>query len=258
MPLGYWDKQGMDADRIAKNTPKEDIKWSNQLGWTYRVQIVSDTRGRRLSQQALFSLANSKKRRGAPKALPQPAAAQPRPAATEKDSSSDSSDSSGDSSNKSSSNSDGAGGGRRAPEAPEEPVETPAQKKARLTTERAQAKAAAAKAKAAAKAAEKAAQAIKNKATKLRTRLVTALNSLRSAVSNPLILEIPPAITTPVRDFLATFERLIAVADEAVAGQHVAWPSVLDTAPFTDARKSEQLLLGILKGVAKSKGVANQ
>ena len=134
-----------------------------------------------------------------------------------------------------------------------EPVETPAEKMQRVIRERAAAKAAAKAKAAASRAAAKAVAANKKKAASLKTRMANMAKALRAATATPLILEVPRAIADAALGFISEMDRGVMVADAVISGDAEEWPSVLDSVPFTDAKKTEQVLVAMLKGISKMK-----
>ena len=257
MPLSFWGNQGLDVQRIESNTAKEDIEWNDQLGWCYRLRIRSQYKRRTFSQKEIFTLAQSKRRRpalqnGAAGASGNGAAASsgggaaaPPPLVTDKDDSSNSSDSSSGSS----SDSD------EAPAPPPPAPETAQETKMRLAAAKAAAKAEAKAASAKAKAAAKVSNAIKKKADTLRSKVITALKNLRAAISSPLILDVPAAIIEPVRAQIGSLESTMLLTDEILAGVVEQWPAELDNPGLAEARRSEQLVLSVIKSIAKIKGI---
>ena len=251
LSLGMWEKQGADTRLIEQNTPPCDVRWNNQLGWTYRVIIESETKKRRLTQIEAMDMAGRKRRRGQTKAIKD---------SVKKTKKSSSSGSSSDSSSDSSSS-----GGGQGPQEAQEPQEaqvvqeSEAERKAREKKEAAEAKAAAskaaAKATALAKAHAKAQNQTRAKAEKIKPKVTATLNGLRAAVGHHLIFEIPESISAPVRQLILVFERLLAALDGVLQENAEEWPSCLDGIPFADAKKAEQLLLAMIKGLAAAKGI---
>ena len=210
MPLSYWANMGLDANRIKEHTKPEDVQWSDQLGWTYRVIIKGSKRTVKKSQREVMTIVNARKRRGVAIEGPQPKATcvgEPTHVSgkpTRKPPSSSSSDSSSpdeDSANESEPEAQGVE--LSTPPVSGEPTLTRAAKAKAKAYAKAAAKAAAAKAKAQAKAAT----ALKNRATALRRRLLLALNGLRSAISHPLMLEVPASMSEKAKSYLRAFER---------------------------------------------------
>ena len=64
MPLSYWANMGLDANRIKEHTKPEDVQWSDQLGWTYRVIIKGSKRTIKKSQREVMTIVSARKRRG--------------------------------------------------------------------------------------------------------------------------------------------------------------------------------------------------
>ena len=242
MPLSMWEKQGADTKLIEANTMPCDIRWNNQLGWTYRVCIESEQQKRRLTQVEAMQLAGSKKRRNLKK--------------QKKSSSSDSTtSSSSDSSEKTEQEQEqGQEQGQG-----QEQQESVAERKAREKREQAEARAAAAKAKAKAKAAAKASakvqKAVATKAQKIRPKVLSTLNALRATIAHHLIFDVPEAVSGPCRHLIQVFERLLSTLDGVIRDHVNEWPSCLGDIPFSDAKKAEQLLLAMIKGVAAAKGI---
>ena len=259
LPLGMWEQQGADTDLIQRNTEPRDVRWNNQLGWTYRVVIESESKRRKVSQIEAVRMAESKKRRTLKKAIEGPKEGDKE---EKKDKKKRKKGSSSDSSSDSSSSSDDSKEDKPEAEAEvekeqedAEPVETPAERQARFRRERIEARQAAAKAKAKAKAAAKELKATQAKALKLRPKIVSALNALRAAVGHHLIFECPEPVVKPARQLITTFERLLETVELMIQQQDSSWPSCLDSIPFADARKTEQLLLAMIRGIAAARGI---
>ena len=125
-----------------------------------------------------------------------------------------------------------------------EPTPTRANAAAAKAKAKAEAKAAAKAAAAKAKAHAKAASALKNRAAALRRRLVTALNGLRSAISHPLILEVPASMSEKVKSYLHAFERMISNCDLVIAGAADELDEALNEVPWKEVKAAEKLLFG--------------
>ena len=248
MPLSYWEKMGLDPKRIIDNTQPEDVEWSDQLGWTYRVIIKGQKKTVKKSQREMLSIVNARKRRSSalPIGAPQPKAVcvgeptQVSGKPTQKPPSS--------SSDGSSSSDDDASSGESQQEAeevtlPVPEVPTRAAAKAAVAKAKAQAKAAAAKAKAQAKATEQG----KKKAATLRRKLVAALNGLRNAVSHPLILEVPAKVSDKVQSFLVAFERMVNSCDLVIAGATMELDAALDQVPWKEVKAAENCCSAFLR-----------
>ena len=248
LPLEAWAVKGFDTERIKSNTPSKDVKWSAQLGWVYRVVIDSESHTRRKTQTEVLTLVNQKRRgTGAQGESPTPHAkrkAAPAAIADRQPSSTTSSSSDDDSSSSTSSSA-----------SPARPAETPTRQVLREEQERARAKA---QAKASAKAAAAQAKgelALKTRATRLRAKLVGALNGLRAVVQHPLIPDVPANISESVRAYLHAFERMVNECDLIASGAASAWAECLNEVPWKEAKTAEKLLLSMLRSVSKAKSL---
>ena len=240
MPLSFWANQGLDEDRIKNNTHGDDVCWSDQMGWCYRVRVKTQYKRRKFSSTEVFTLAAGKRRRQAAIADDSAAPAAPKPIKDREE------DSSSSSSSSSSSDSDDAQA--------QPPPETPEQKKLRIAAAKAQAKADAKAAVAKAKAAAKVASILKKRAAGLRTRVINVLKGLRTAVSSPLILDVPASIIEPTRAQIRLLEEAALTLDEVMAGALSEWPSHLDKLDLASAKRAEQLILSVTKSIARAKG----
>ena len=255
LPLSVWGNQGFDIDMIKSTTPKEDIKWNNQLGWCYRVVIQSQEETRKKSTRECLVIANQKRRRIAPsiegspkaKAKATPSAIAPLTGSSDSGTSSDDSSSSSDSE-------------PAAADAEEEgaTVHIEETRQARLQRERNEAKESKAVAKAKAKATatqQKAVEALKKKAALLRKRLVLTLNALRHCVTHPNILDVPTTLSQEVQSYIHAFQRMVNECDQITSGVTTTWPTILDEIPYKEAKSVETLLKKMLNTVAKVRSI---
>ena len=258
MPLSYWANMGLDADRIKNSTKPEDVQWSDQLGWTYRVNIKSTKKTIKKSQREVMTIVNARKRRGTPLAGPQPKAicsGQPTPTVSGKptqkppSSSSSSSSEEGEADDHESDPGAQSVSGEPTPAIPPSKAEAAAAKKKAKADFKAAAKAAAAKAKAIAKAVA----ALKTRATALRRRLLLALNGLRAAISHPLILDVPASMAEKVKAYMHAFERMVNSCDLVLAGAADELDEACDEIPWKEVKAAEKLLLAMLRNLAKAR-----
>ena len=87
----------------------------------------------------------------------------------------------------------------------------------------------------------------------MRRRLLRTLNGLRSAISHPLILEVPASMSEKVKSYLHAFERMISNCDLVIAGAADELDEALNDVPWKEVKAAEKLLLVMLRNLAKAR-----